>query len=234
MSIETTISENLNLLGHLAYTLIFFSFLVSNIFWLRVLAIFASFASIAYNYFVPADPLWISIQWNILFITTNSFRIFMLLWDKRRVDLQEHEKFIHENFFEGLSSGELKRLVNKGYLRTSIPNELLIKQGEEVSSLIMIYKGSVKVLYNGELIKELGQGRFVGEMSFLTKSVATADIRTNGQVKYFIWSKSSLQSLTKKNAKLMAEIQNALSRQLVEQVLDQKQKETPPPLKIAA
>ena len=45
------------LAGHLAFGLIAFSFLVKDIFWLRILSIAASLFSVFYNYVIPAAPM---------------------------------------------------------------------------------------------------------------------------------------------------------------------------------
>jgi len=41
------------LAGHLAFGLIAFSFLVKDIFWLRIVSIIASLFSVFYNYTIP-------------------------------------------------------------------------------------------------------------------------------------------------------------------------------------
>ena len=56
------------LAGHLAFGLIAFSFLVKDIFWLRIVSIIASLFSVFYNYVIPLEPMWLAINWNFIFI----------------------------------------------------------------------------------------------------------------------------------------------------------------------
>ena len=74
--------EYTNLIGHLAFGLIAFSFLVKDILWLRLVSILASAFGMAYNYFIPADPMWIAIGWNGVFIAVNLYHI-MFIYEKR-------------------------------------------------------------------------------------------------------------------------------------------------------
>ena len=62
--------------GHLAFGLIAFSFLVKDILWLRVVSVLASLFSIFYNYLIPIEPMWLTINWNFVFIIVISLLLF--------------------------------------------------------------------------------------------------------------------------------------------------------------
>ena len=68
------------LAGHLAFGLIAFSFLVKDILWLRVLSVLASTFSIFYNYTIPVSPMWLAINWNIVFILVNVYHIAVIIY----------------------------------------------------------------------------------------------------------------------------------------------------------
>ncbi len=217
-------TENLQLAGHLAYTLIFFSFLVRNILWLRGLAIFASATSIIYNFYVPAEPLWVPIQWNCIFIITNIIQITFIFLEKRNFKLEGHEAYLHDRFFPDLTSAEFKSLVKDGFLRTSKRNETLIQQQTTVEALMVIIEGEVSVRSKGREVARLGKGHFLGEMSFMTDEPTKADVCAIGEVLYFFWEKESLKALINKKPKMMNAIQRVLSHQLIEYILDEDQK----------
>ena len=73
------------LAGHLAFGLIAFSFLVKDIFWLRIVSIAASLFSVFYNYFIPMEPMWLAINWNFVFVVVNVYHIAVILYEKRAV-----------------------------------------------------------------------------------------------------------------------------------------------------
>jgi len=52
--------------GHLAFGLIAFSFLVKDILYLRLVSVVASLFSVLYNFYIPVEPMWIAIGWNII------------------------------------------------------------------------------------------------------------------------------------------------------------------------
>lgn len=215
---------NFKYLGHLAYGLIFCSFLVRNILWLRFLAIFASFASITYNYNLYASPNWVPIQWNCVFIVTNIVQITITLLEKRNFSLHGYKAFLHDRFFPDLTSAEFTKLLKKGHLRTSLKNEVLIEQFTKVEALIVIINGEVVVKSNGREITKLGKGHFLGEMSFLTDELTKGEVQAIGEVDYFFWEKEELKDLISKKPKMMNAIQRVLSHQLIEYILDDKQK----------
>ena len=216
--------DNLRLAGHLAYTLIFFSFLVRNILWLRGLATFASFTSIAYNYYVPTEPLWVPIQWNCVFIVTNIIQITYIFLEKRNFKLEGHEAYLHDNFFPDLTSAEFKNLIKGGFLRTSLKNEVLIEQQTTVEALMVIIEGEVIIESKGREVARLGKGHFLGEMSFMTDEPTKADVCAVGEIEYFFWEKDALKALISKKPKMMNAIQRVLSHQLIEYILDERQK----------
>ena len=63
------------IVGHLAFGLIAFSYLVKDIMYLRVLSIVASSFGMFFNYTVPAEPMWLPIGWNALFVFVNLYHI---------------------------------------------------------------------------------------------------------------------------------------------------------------
>lgn len=223
--------EFLPFLGHLAFALIFFSFLVTKIFYLRIVAIFASLTSIVYNYHVLAEPLWVPIQWNILFILTNIFQIGLILWEKRNYTLKGYKAFLFNKLFNDLTTGEFEKLVKKGYLRTGLDGEVLIKENTVTDVLLVLYRGNVQIISQNTIIKEIGPGCFLGEMSFLTGEKTKATVKAHGEVKYFSWDKDNLKKMLYKNPKLMSSVQRALGRQLINSILHEKQVQ---PLELAS
>ena len=81
--------------GHLAFGLIAFSFLVKDILWLRVVSILASLFSVFYNFYIPAEPMWLAINWNIIFVLVNIYHIAVIIYEKRPVKMSSKEKEYH-------------------------------------------------------------------------------------------------------------------------------------------
>lgn len=72
------------LFGHMTYVLVASSSLVRDMLLLRVLLIVASCSSMVFNYFVPTTPLWLVIQWNVVFVAIHLVRIGLMVWENRK------------------------------------------------------------------------------------------------------------------------------------------------------
>ena len=86
------------LAGHLAFGLIAFSFLVKDIFWLRIVSIAASLFSVLYNYIIPVEPMWLAINWNFVFIVVNVYHIGVILYEKREVKMDSKNEELYQFF----------------------------------------------------------------------------------------------------------------------------------------
>src|SRR6266513_2463080 len=100
-----------HLAGHLASLLTMAAYLLKDILWLRLLTILSCFAGIAFNYFVPATPLWQVIGWNILFAVINIVQVAIIIKQRSGVRFTEEEKELHATRFKNLELYELMKLM---------------------------------------------------------------------------------------------------------------------------
>ena len=212
------------LAGHLAFGLIAFSFLVKDILYLRVLSILASLFSVLYNFYIPTEPMWLAINWNIIFVLVNIYHIAVIIYEKRPVKMSTKEKELHETMFRGLTPVEFLKITKiaqwKKY-KTPLP---IITQGKPVNDLILIYNGTVDVLVNDKKVAELKDGQFVGEMSFLTEKPATATCRVEHNAECLVWPQKDFKDLLKRNPSLYFTIQSLLSEQVSNNLVSSSQK----------
>jgi hypothetical protein len=212
------------LAGHLAFGLIAFSFLVKDILYLRVLSILASLFSVLYNFYIPTEPMWLAINWNIIFVLVNIYHIAVIIYEKRPVKMSTKEKELHETMFRGLTPVEFLKITKiaqwKKY-KTPLP---IITQGKPVNDLILIYNGTVDVLVNDKKVAELKDGQFVGEMSFLTEKPATATCKVEHNAECLVWPQKDFKDLLKRNPSLYFTIQSLLSEQVSNNLVSSSQK----------
>ena len=212
------------LAGHLAFGLIAFSFLVKDILYLRVLSILASLFSVLYNFYIPVEPTWLAINWNIIFVLVNIYHIAVIIYEKRPVKMSTKEKELHETMFRGLTPVEFLKITKiaqwKKY-KTPLP---IITQGKPVKDLILIYNGTVDVLVNDKKVAELKDGQFVGEMSFLTEKPATATCKVEHNAECLVWPQKDFKDLLKRNPSLYFTIQSLLSEQVSNNLVSSSQK----------
>jgi hypothetical protein len=212
------------LAGHLAFGLIAFSFLVKDILYLRILSILASLFSVLYNFYIPVEPMWLAINWNIIFVLVNIYHIAVIIYEKRPVKMSSKEKELHETMFRGLTPVEFLKITKiaqwKKY-KTPLP---IITQGKSVKDLILIYNGLVDILVNDNKVAELKDGQFVGEMSFLTEKPATATCKVAHTTECLVWPQKDFKDLLKRNPSLYFTIQSLLSEQVSNNLVSSSQK----------
>ena len=82
--------------------------------------------------------------------------------------------------FKYLQDGEYQSLLGTAERKTFKPGALLIRQGEEQTSLFILVKGSAKVVrdHDGFMvdISQRGPGEIFGDMSFIEEQPASASV----------------------------------------------------------
>jgi len=207
------------LAGHLAFGLIAFSFLVKDIFWLRIVSIVASLFSVFYNYTIPVEPMWLAVNWNIIFIAVNLYHVAVILYEKRSVKMDDKNEELYSTLFKDMTPVEYLKVSRVATWETLNPGERVITQGMPVPDLYLIYNGTVDVLVDNDEVAQLKDGEFVGEMSFLTEKVATATCRVKHETQCLVWKQREFKELLKRNPSLYFTIQSVLSAQVSDKLV---------------
>jgi len=206
--------------GHLAFGLIAFSFLVKDILWLRIVSVVASLFSILYNYTIPAEPMWLAINWNIVFVLVNVYHIAVIIYEKRPIKMKPKDKELYDALFKDLSPVEYLKVTKIAKWKKFKSGASLIEEGVDVKRLILIYNGTIDVAVKGKKVAELRDGQFVGEMSFLTERPATATCIAKHDCECLVWSQTEFKSLLKRNPSLYFSIQSLLSAQVSDALIN--------------
>ena len=203
------------LAGHLAFGLIAFSFLVKDILGLRFVSILASLFSVLYNFYIPDQPMWLAINWNIVFVLVNLYHIAVIIYEKRPIKMAPKDKELYEILFKDLSPVEYLKITKIANWKTFKSGETIIRQEHLVTDLVLIYNGTVDVVVDKKKVAELKDGQFVGEMSFLTEKSATATCIVKHDTECLVWAQPEFKDLLKRNPSLYYTIQSLLSNQLI-------------------
>tara|TARA_S200002703_G_C3747718_1_gene230022 strand:+ start:333 stop:986 length:654 start_codon:yes stop_codon:yes gene_type:complete len=212
------------LAGHLAFGLIAFSFLVKDILWLRLVSILASLFSVFYNFYIPIEPMWLAINWNIVFIIVNLYHIAVIIYEKRPVHMSPKHKELYETMFKGMTPVEFLKITKIADWTHFKEGEFITQQGHNVPTLNLIYNGTVDVSVGNKKVAELKDGQFVGEMSFLTEKPATATCMAKHDTECLTWEQQGFKELLKRNPSLYFSIQSLLSAQVSEALVSSSKK----------
>ena len=212
------------IVGHLAFGLIAFSYLVKDIMYLRILSIVASLFGMFFNYTVPVEPMWLPIGWNGLFVLVNLYHISVLLYEKRPINMDDKNTELYETLFKELTPVEYLKISKAAQWQHYEPNEKIIRQGTLVADLVLIYNGTVEVEVGDKIVAELRDGQFVGEMSFLTEKPATASCVVKHPTECLVWKQREFKELLKRNPSLYFTIQSLLSAQVSSNLVSSSKK----------
>ena len=200
--------------GHLAFGLIAFSFLVKDILYLRLVSVLASLFSVFYNYTIPIEPMWLAINWNIVFIVVNIYHIAVLIYEKRPVQMSPKYKELYETMFKDMTPVEFLKITKIADWIHFKEGEVITQQKHTVDTLNLIYNGTVNVTVDGSKVAQLKDGQFVGEMSILTEKPATATCVVKHDTELLVWPQKEFKDLLKRNPSLYFTIQSLLSAQV--------------------
>ena len=177
------------------YLLLAVSYLVSDLYWLRVLAIGALGLEAVYYYFGSATPSWVGFGWATVFVSINLVQLALMTRERLAVRMSEREQWLHRRLFTELTPVQFNRFLKIGTWREVEGGTLLTVRGELVPELLLIADGTVEVIVGGEVIALQQAGSFVGELSFISGERASADVAAAEHVVLLAIAKPALDQL---------------------------------------
>jgi hypothetical protein len=198
---------------HTANVVYLLSYLVKDILWLRLLTVVGGVLLMVWAYMQP-EPLWASLAWNAVFMTINVWRIVLLLLERRPVRLSERDMRLYRQVFRTLTPREFVQLLGLGRWEEAKPETRIVERAQALDRLMVIASGKTAVRI-GERVVELGEGQFVGEMSFITGEPPAADVVALDAIRYVSWPKAELRAFLAEHPALRAAWQAVLGADLV-------------------
>ncbi len=210
------------LTAHSASLLTVAAYLLKDILWLRLLTIFSCFAGMAFNYFVPASPLWTVIYWNVLFAAINIVQVAIIIKERSGVHFSEEEKELHDTLFKNFAPFEFMKLMRIANWREARQGEMLSIEKQPLDSVMLIYNGLAAVEANGREVAKLKDGNFIGELSFITGGAANATVRAILPTRYISWPKEAISQLLNRNPSMRFAMQSILSTDLSKKLMNRQ------------
>lgn len=111
-----------------------------------------------------------------------------------------------------LDDRDLSWLRDTGAVQSIMPGEVIIREGEPVTSLFIVIEGSLEVVIeNGKRIAELSVGDIVGEMSLIEKRPPSASVRALTAARLLAVPQESVRSRLNSDASFAARFYRALA-----------------------
>jgi hypothetical protein len=198
---------------HAANVLYLLSYLVKDILWLRLLTVVAGVLLMTWALVQP-QPLWASVAWNALFLAINLYQSWLLILERRPVRLSERETLLYRLAFRTLTPREFVKLLAIGRWEEAVADTRIVERARGLDRLMVIASGRMGVKVADRIV-ELGEGRFVGEMSFISGEAPTADVVAIDAIRYVSWPKTELKTFLAQHPPLRAAWQAVLGADLV-------------------
>ena len=99
-----------------------------------------------------------------------------------------------------------------------VSNQSIIKEGEYQKSLFLILSGTASVSRDGRIIATLHRPEFVGEISFITREPASANVESESKLYYIEWDQDELRRLKTKNSTFWTKLNQCLGEDLAKKI----------------
>ena len=198
---------------HLANVLYVVSYLVTDILWLRALAVAGGLSSLTWTLTTPTPSLTF-IGWTLVYNVINTVQIVRLLRERRPVMLTAEEQALYAAAFRTLTPREFQRLLSVGRWHDAQANEVLIEQGASPGRMLVLASGRAAVKVDGRAVATLGLGQFAGEMSFLTGARTSAAVEVVEPARFVSWPTDELERFLGTHSDLRAALQLVIGKDL--------------------
>src|SRR6478609_8177601 len=182
--------------GHVSYVLIALSYWMTNVFWLRLIAVLGLVFEILY-FRMSGGAMHTGIGWDIIFIVINLYQIYRLVADQRALRYMKGLHLLSQGAFAELSREQLAQLVKVGSWRTLEPGTQVTREGEPVKDLVLICDGQMVVESQGRTITHLHGGSLVGELAFVSGRPASATVTAQRITRAFVLEMEKLRTLVR-------------------------------------
>jgi hypothetical protein len=206
-----------NLPGHISYLLIAISYWLTEIFWLRVVAVVGLSLEILYFWHSGGD-LRTGIGWDLIFILINLYQVYRLVKDRLSLRLPESDRELLRRVLTGLDDSQIARLLNAGAFCDLTNGTTLARENEALKTMFFICSGRARVMIGGREVSRLEKGSFVGEVAFLTDKPATATVIAEDDMRALAFDGNDLRQFFHKETEVAGLIYQLLGRELANKI----------------
>ena len=203
--------------GHLSYILIAVSYWLTDIFWLRVVAVVGLSLEIVY-FLMSGGDLRTGIGWDLVFILINLYHLYRLVQDRLRLRLPEKGRELLRKALTGLDDAKIARLLGAGALCDLPAGTALAEENQTLDKLYFLCEGRVAVTIGGRAVSQLKEGNFVGEVAFLTERPATATVVAETAARALAFDSDTLKRFFKNETEVAGLIYQLIGRELAHKI----------------
>ena len=198
---------------HIANLLFLSSYLVKDIFLLRILTLIAGFSLLPYYFWVEGGPLTSSIFWSFVFSSVNLYQLYQLYHERKPIRLSKEQQQVYQSLYSYFSVLQFSKLWQIGAINTVAENQFVLEEGCYPNQIILLLEGSLS-----KSSQAFCTGNLIGAIDFITQQRTQQAVQTEETCKLMTWQRKDLDMLFKKDKGLYSSWQSMLSNALAKQL----------------
>ena len=203
--------------GHLSYVMIAISYWLTDMFWLRSVAVVGLSLEILY-FLLSGGDLRAGIGWDLIFILINLYQLYRLAQERLSLRLPEKDRDLLRRVLTGLDDVQIARLLGAGALCELEAGTTLAEENQPLEKLYFLCAGRVGVSIGGRAVSHLEEGNFVGEVAFLTERPATATVIAETPVRVLVFDRAKLKQFFQNETEVAGLIYQLIGRDLAHKI----------------
>ena len=184
-----------------------------EILWIRILLTLGYFLRFITQSYIEQNMD--SSFWMIVFVIINLYQIVRIVNERRKRYIEPKIFDIYESVFKSLSTFEFLTFWKMGLIKNVENGVTIIEKDEKLNSILLLINGKVNVKSGGKSIAFLPRGSFIGEISYITKEGASANVIADGDATYIEWTNKELMKIKNSKKIFWTKIQNILLNDLI-------------------
>jgi hypothetical protein len=207
--------NNYEIIIHLAYLITFIALSIRDVLFLRIVLSVACCLQVVYQYGFNNNP---DIAfWNASFLAINLFQVVKIIKERSPVKIPDDIVDIYRTKFSDMTHREFLYLWSLGKQK-DVNDVTLINEGEYQKSLFLILSGTAAVSRDSRVIATLHRPEFVGEISFITREPASANVDAKSKLYYIEWDQEDLRRLKLQNSQFWTKLNQCLGEDLAKKI----------------
>jgi len=204
-------------LVHFSNILMLVSYSVRDILWLRWFAVAAALTNIPYFLLQPIR-LWPPVIWALVFTAINLYQILRIYLERRPIVLSQEDQKLYDLGFGSMRPREFVSLLLAGEWKTAAAGDVLLTEGQPVSSICIPISGSLKVRKAGQDVMSLSPGHLIGTALALTGEPSPLAAIFAEPARYFCWPLVNIRVFLDKRPDLRLTLQGLVNRDLAAKI----------------
>ncbi len=208
-----------DLLAFVTFSINAFSYMMRDIKWLRIVTIVAMVGDLFVYYNIRAgSPLWVQFGMSALIIVINAVMLFFLWKEKQAQHFAGDAGWLYEHVFGPLTAGEFRRVLKLGRWNHLQEGDYVLHKGALVGEVGFVVHGRLDATWGDTLLNSVTPGGLVGEISYLTGKVASADVSAGTDTLLFVLPHGVLDQIKLERPDLHTKLMYVLGREVAQKL----------------